>query len=218
MAADESLVLNVSPFGDLEEFPNEPLPTHATVREINARVVDNEISFFFSRANYEVDLGIYDGGFAGLLRDLRTGEGSFPDFNGIRPQPPIPPLSLKNRDLRYVVYVLQLDKNWQFSRDHAPFSTEEGMTNPIGARRCHYGARRVDPNGNQERVIPGMPAKDNCMVAYFVSNGAKAASGTTGRYTHPLNIHVDLLFGAQDKGRIPLIIDPDIRFPGGSGP
>jgi hypothetical protein len=54
------------------------------------------------------------------------------------------------------------------------------------------------------------------MVAYFLSDGQKAKGSKTS-YIHPINIHVDLVYEGLATDYMPLIIDPDIRHPGGSG-
>ena len=49
---------------------------------------------------------------------------------------------------------------------------------------------------------------------------------TTGAYCHPINLHIDLISDVtgKDDGKdvtrtcyLPVILDPDVRFPGGSG-
>lgn len=210
MARVDKRILTI-PVVELDEYPSgQDRPTLATVREIDADV-DGDISFFFSRGTFNVNLDAYTGGLSGLLEDVRTGHFKYTDDTYDRPQPPMTPLSLNNRRLSYVVYKLR-SRNWQFAKNHPPFS--------IGKKgkdaQVYFEARRVDKYGNVERVRKRKPVKDDCMVAYFIADGFKAA-GFTGQYIHALNIHVDLVFGSRPRGYTPLIIDPDVRHPGGSG-
>jgi len=199
------------PFEELGPFPaGQNRPVIATVREIDAEV-DGDISFFFSRGTFAVDLRTYGGGLPGLVEDVRAGTFQYVDNLSSRPQPPMTPLSLNNQRLSYVIYKLR-SRNWQFARKHPPFS--------IGKKgkdaNAYFEAMRVDRHGVAEPVDPLKAAKDGSMVAYFIADGAKA-TGFTGRYVHALNVHVDLLFGSGGRGYMPLVIDPDVRHPGGSG-
>jgi len=184
----------------------------ATVREIDARIVDGEISFFYTAANYEVDVRQFAGGLDELLLEVLSGSLPMPDIQNLKPRPPISPLALQSKKLAYVILKLAASKNWQFSHDHPPFSI--GLEDDGG--KFNFEARRVDPLGKAERIQNKLPAKDGCMVAYFISDGASARTAKDP-YAHSLNVHVDLMFGAMQKARLPLIIDPDVRYPGGSG-
>jgi hypothetical protein len=201
------------PIEDLEEYTGSVFPSAATVREIDCEVVNNRIYFFFSRGTYLVDLKSYVGGLPGLLGDVRTGKFIYTDDTSNRPDPPETPLSLNNRRFSYVIYKLS-SKNWQFCRDHPPVSIGE-----LGkAAGVYFNARRIDENGKEERVDIDrrLPVTDNCMVAHFIADGFKA-TGFTGSYTHALNLHVDLIYEERERAYIPLVIDPDVRNPGGSG-
>jgi len=200
------------PFDELDEYPSQtPRPQLATVREIDCKITGREISFFFSKAKYYIEIPNYPGRLKGLLKDIAQGNIRLPDKDGLNPPPPASPLSLKNKEVCYVIYRLNLRKNWQFAHDYPPFSI-----GPQGkAAECHFEARRVDSQGRRQRVVDRAPKKDNCKVAYFISNGF-TATGFTGQYVHALNLHVELLFGSGAV-RVPLIIDPDVRYPGGSG-
>ena len=213
----EQFVFQQLPTVPMDEGPNQ-YPTIATVREIDIEATADWVSFFFSRGTYFVDLTTYSGGFDGLLRDLRNDAFIFEDdtFNN-RPDPPATPLSLNNQGPSYVVYKLA-DKNWQFCRNHPPFSIGPKLQNS----KLYCEARRIAPWGAKERIVQDpvteewSPVTDRSMIAYFIADGF-AALGTTGIYTHAINIHVDLVFRAATPAYTPLIIDPDVRHPGGSG-
>ena len=211
---DIQFVRQQLPVVEMDEKHNHH-PTVATIREIDAEAGGKWFSFFFSKANYFVDLTSYPGGFDRLLRDVHDPNFNFPDDTN-RPDPPLTPLSLNNQGLTYIVYRLS-DKNWQFCRNHPPFS----MGPKLQGKEIYCEARRVTPWGTGERVVevrPGEwePVRDECSVAYFIADGWKA-QGITGIYTHAINIHVDLVFPGQTPAYTPLIIDPDVRHPGGSG-
>lgn len=200
------------PLFELDENP-DTYPQIATVRELDAEVVGRRISFFFSRGTYFVDLTRYAGGLDGLLRDIREGDFDYSDNTSNRPDPPESPLSLNNQNLSYVVYKLS-DKNWQFCRNHPPFSIGEEVKD----LKIYFEARKFTPWGTKERVDieHQIPVTDDCKVAYFIANGWKAME-PIGEYIHAINIHVDLVYEEGSIAYVPLVIDPDVRHPGGSG-
>ena len=123
------------------------------------------------------------------------------------------PLSLNNsQKIRYIVYVLS-DKNWQFARSGTPLT----ISSEHYDLELYSEAQRVDAFGTADDGSAEGAEKDRCRVAYFVANGIKAHADAPNRdYVHRLNLHVDI-YNADDGGTIlPLIIDPDIRYPGGS--
>jgi hypothetical protein len=213
---DFQFVIQQLPIKELDEGPDH-YPTVATVREVDVEASGKWVSFFFSRANHFINLATYTGGFDQLLKDVQRPDFDFPDDASNRPDPPLTPLSLNNQGLTYVIYKLS-DKNWQFCRNHPPFSIGPKLT----GKKIYCEARRLTPWGTKERVIQNptteewSPVTDDCAVAYFIADGRKAL-GTTGVYTHAINIHVDLVFPGQVPAYTPLIIDPDVRHPGGSG-
>lgn len=191
-------------------------PTRATVREIDVDVSNNEISIFFSRASFNVDINSYPNGLMGLLRDIRDDTFTYVDdpypTNHDPLDPPSTQLSLQNEHVAYVIYKLS-SKNWQFAHDYPPFTIGEDARDAD----IYFKARRFDPAGTSHRVDMGarVPKVENCSVAYFMADGEKA-KGFTGLYVHALNIHVEIISGAR-RARTPIIIDPDVRYPGGSG-
>lgn len=212
----EQIFMEQLPVEELDEGPAQN-PMIATVREIDVEASSGWVSFFFSRATYFVDLTTYPGGLDGLLRDVQSGNFIYEDNSPNRPDPPETPLSLNNQALTYVVYKLS-DKNWQFCRNHPPFTVGPKLKN----KDIYFEARRVTPWGAKERIVwdPGTekwaPVTDECTVAYFIADGWKA-KGIIGTYVHAINIHVDLVFKGTSTAYTPLIIDPDVRHPGGSG-
>jgi hypothetical protein len=197
---------------NIPEAPqNYVYPNIATIREIDIQSSDGRLDAKFVGANYEVDLD-EAGGLSQVLTRLATG----------RPTPfPMPdslvqkrkfktPLSLQNKVHSYIIIRLT-GRNWQFSYDKAPFSV--GID---GAKsEAYWQARKVDGQGRI--VAPGTPTKD-CRLAFFVSDGVKAL-GRLRRYSHGFNLHLDLKYknSENEDSFMPIVIDPDVRYPGGSG-
>lgn len=105
----------------------------------------------------------------------------------------------------YVVFKLDPRLNWRFSDNDPVISHKQA------AEAAHYGGlRHVRPNGSYS----DKPVAD-CRIVFLI------AKPPAGEYKHGFNFHVDLIQKPHldhTKERIlPLIIDPDIRFPGGSG-
>lgn len=114
--------------------------------------------------------------------------------------------------LRYVVLKLSSRHNWQFSSSCAPFM----MDRSDEGKNRFFEARRFDPTGN---VIDGAVVQDGCKFAYFIVDPTKFKTNSQGEFQHRFNIHIDLLEmnGSLIDNRIPIIIDPDVRHPGGNG-
>ncbi len=103
--------------------------------------------------------------------------------------------------------------NWQFSTDTAAITLgdfQQGSTN-AALRKNYFNLRHV-LNDNV-----GQPAHflhpDKCRIAYFY------AKKTLADFYHPININVEMYYQNDSHGKntIPIVIDPDVRYPGGSG-
>ena len=105
----------------------------------------------------------------------------------------------------YIVFKLDPRLNWRFS-DNDPVISHKSEED----RLYYSGLRHVRPNGSYSK----QPVAD-CMMVFLV------ARPPSGDYKHGFNFHVDLfqkpLLDHTRQRILPLIIDPDIRFPGGSG-
>jgi len=194
---------------NMEELENGSLPTIATVRELEVDGGPNRIEARYSGANYEVNLTNF-GGLEQVLLRLHNGSLSMAQ-NGVPTGEHKTPLSLKNREYCYVIFKLK-SKNWQFSGDKPPFS--------IGIdwwkKGWYFNARKVYNGIDQGHLAQ----KNGCMIAYFIADGAAALDDApNGKYSHGFNFHLDLIYEDSDHqpSYMPIIIDPDIRYPGGSG-
>ncbi|HEY0412731.1 MAG TPA: nucleotide synthetase [Allosphingosinicella sp.] len=104
----------------------------------------------------------------------------------------------------FLVFKLDTRLNWRFSR------TEPAITHKQAAHAAFYGGlMHVDRLGN----VSAAPV-DDCRVAFLV------ARPPAGPYRHGFNFNVELIqkphVGDSEPRVLPIMIDPDIRFPGGS--
>lgn len=107
-----------------------------------------------------------------------------------------------------VVIRLSDNLNWQFSRDGAPFSAgkvEAPRNQPICGWERHDGAD-----------VAGYGREDCFTASFKVVAGYIDRPSTGGRLDAPFNIHVEFL-SKKDDTFIPVILDPDVGYPGGTG-
>jgi hypothetical protein len=145
--------------------------------------------------------------FLALLTSVSTSDADFVGLPSLPQGSYDSPLTLDSKGvLTYVILKLS-DRYWQFARTGRPIT--------IGARgdgaRAYYNATRVDAHGTPDPT-PNTD-KDDHKVAYFIVDGRQIPAPYP--YPHPFNLHVDLRF-TGGSGRLPIVIDPDIRHPGGS--
>lgn len=190
-------------------------PKEAIIRELDFDIVNGNLTFFFKRAWGPIDINIT------ALDDIlrKVASARYVDDMSKLPwkenstkmvQPFGSTLSMSNRYLRHVIYVLS-NKNWCFSGDYVPIT----MDYKLEGSDIYFAPLRVLADGTTEDVAK--PAKPfRCKVACFVADGAKAVL-STGKYKYPhgINFNVDLIDDANGT-IMPLVIDPDIRYPGGN--
>lgn len=118
------------------------------------------------------------------------------------------------RQLIYVLFRISVRK-LQFDRTSRPISVPSNWINRFSL------AKIVDRRGmrysHQANVY-----NDECQLCYFVVDGTQFTA-QEWRDGVPINFHVDLESVKKENGvksvsYIPIVIDPDIRHPGGSGP
>jgi hypothetical protein len=104
----------------------------------------------------------------------------------------------------FLVFKLDPRLNWRFSR------TEPAVTlKDAGHDQFYGGLTYVDADGrNHESPL------EECRLVFF------KADPPAGSYRHGLNFNVELIqkahLGDDEPRVLPITIDPDIRFPGGS--
>lgn len=206
----------------LPYYPTDPSngklsPSSAIVREIDFEQRGGELWFFFSRWSKDVKLSEYDNKIDKLVNEIVEG-----GFRRWEPDPPVldipysTPLSLKNDKLKYVIYVLS-NKSWQFTRVGYPITIGPKPS----SRGIYFDAFRIfesyaDRDLGGPFDDPAAKPRDNCKMTCFISDG-KTAKGSKNEYDHPINLHVDLVFRAVKPRYMQIMIDPDVRFPGGAG-
>jgi len=191
------------PMHELDPYPHTNKPGRATIRELNIIADDSSIRCFFSGA--VIDIAVPVAGIQALVAQIVNGAvkvdeppykgGDWKNGTNVKQTKKLTPLSLRCQDCRYVVYVLKRPKNWVFSQP-----------------RNGLGPFSVSTEGKKYNFSDGDSGVE--YISYLISDGVSAHEGKDN-YGHRINIHVDLTL--DNDARIPLIIDPDIRHPGGSG-
>lgn len=121
-------------------------------------------------------------------------------------------LSAQGQYLTCFVVHLSNSVDWQFSSTGAPFSGHlGGLLNDF----C-TNVFRVDANGND---IANSASVSGCRTAYFVVNGGECIKFGGGGYSVPFFFNVDLKYTSGGIAHLmPIMIDPEIRWPGGTRP
>lgn len=121
-------------------------------------------------------------------------------------------LSAQGEYLTCFVVRLSNSVSWQFSKTGAPFCGHQGVT----LNDFCTNVFRVDANGND---IANSASVSNCRTAYFVVNGGECIKYGGGKYDVPYFFNVDLKYTSGGVEHLmPLMIDPEIRWPGGTKP
>ncbi len=195
-----------------EQDPDDRFePRQLRIYELSVRTAPGRLEFCYSGASGPIPVRDH----ADFLAKLKAVVASnAPSLPAPKPAPPMPsPLSVHNDDLSYVVFLLDRGWNWQFARQGGVITVEKGVGDYFRE------ARRVDDHGTATDRRTPAPV-DGAMAAYVIAHGARARRHSPGdSYSHEFNLHVEFLGRDRDGHaayRQPLIIDPDIRYPGGS--
>jgi hypothetical protein len=121
-------------------------------------------------------------------------------------------MALRCNKLVYLVYELAEGLAWRFSDGSIPFTRDHTTL----AETTMFNPRAIDSNGDTHKTGSNLNTKH----AVFIFNGEKASNSGKDPFQARLNLHIDLLDDPNDPsaGCTPIIIDPDVRYPGGSGP
>jgi hypothetical protein len=155
----------------------------------------NDIEFFYMRP-----IKVMQGNdIVGFIDDLRR--------SGLPlTSTPETPLDLHVPKKCWMVIGLSRHK-WQFR------ATGDAITTKQKKDQSYANLVHVFPNGTT--VPGGGQMQDNCQLVYFACVDPPQGMTGTLPYEDGFNMHIDLI---QANGkRLPLVIDPDIRFPGGAG-
>lgn len=223
-------------FKNPDESPPQ-YPKEAIFCELKIRMIDDELILGYRRS-LKIDLGqtdpaaVFNALLIAFATDNLRNNPTIPGMPTIRNlpkhwkrQPHVQPfscdLSLDINDLCYVVIMLPREKNWQFARIDSPITVPiQPITHPA-ATPVAWEARLVNDDGITE--TPGVPAqggnpavvKQGFRTAYFIVDGRYVAAPSMGtRKEMPFNLHIEVL--SSNGTYIPIIIDPDVGYPGGS--
>lgn len=188
------------PRNDREEMNEDwldPVNRYA-IRDIDCTIINGELEFSFRNPAPAQPLPA--GGVADVINYLRT----------IGPQAPTTqytPLEVGAQDQPlYIFFRLLTPINMTFS------ATKKGATHKNKSDKKWYGElRHINALNVSEEPLP------NCRIIYFA---ADPISPGAPNYRHDFNFNVELEQALSADGMrrpLPLEIDPDIRYPGGSG-
>jgi hypothetical protein len=125
------------------------------------------------------------------------------------------PLSIRHTGYAYMVFVLD-EKNWQFTAEREPFAVQRGKQDYYLDAKCAW---RTGATTAEVQAEP--PANAECKVASFISNAALDRKEPTfkEKFRTPFNFYVSLKLPRKNGTLyLPLAIDPDVGYPGGSHP
>ncbi len=123
-------------------------------------------------------------------------------------------MSLKSKDFVYLVFKLSDNWDWRFAADGYPISQEKKWKNS----GVFVGAKHLGNDGVETDAGLGKSGK----FAYIIADCEKAKPNDLGgNIEGRFNLHVDIIediLNSETSPYIPLIIDPDVRYPGGNEP
>jgi hypothetical protein len=122
--------------------------------------------------------------------------------------------------ISYLVFRLSPKIDWSFGFDDKlgvpGFSMRDGQR----GKRCFVSGGKFAPDGQHFGADSSDASLAECRFAYFVVNGPKLPDAGKKEFNRKFNLHVDLLerdASGTIVARTPILIDPEIRNPGGSG-
>ena len=214
MDAAEQKALRFPIPGECLPFPEADLskkrPTKMVVLEVDFDIVSNKLKFYYS--NIWGPIIVKDGKeFQKKIIEIAAGADLGPSDAHSYVDPYTSKLSFSNMFYRYIVFVLK-NKNWQFAQRGVPIMMQKIAL----GYDVYFEGRRVTPSGDIQATGNGLDPRDLARVAYFVADGEKIVNNSTQcpPYPHGFNLYVDV-FDDDDNTVMPLVVDPDIRYPGG---
>lgn len=131
-------------------------------------------------------------------------------------------VSAANKSLSFVAFVLNPEiTNWKFvTEDKSSKPTHDDHVLQRYEHSGDYYSNLYKMNINGVSIKGGYRAKD-VVAAYFISDGVKASGDGKNHYVSYFNLYTEFHSegggGKEDATSIPIIIDPDVRWPGGQG-
>jgi hypothetical protein len=115
------------------------------------------------------------------------------------------PIDINIQKPSYIVLKLDKSLNWQFS------SSNDAVTMKRDYGRSYTGLSYIFDEGTANVRVTQSP-DDGCRVVFF------AAENPPALYSNGFNFHIEILQGAgAGLKKLPLIIDPEVKHPGGAG-
>jgi hypothetical protein len=190
---------------------NKPLPNRIVILMIDLQVKDKDVILEFSRGSLHKN--VCDADIKKIFSRVVAGDKKlFPKIkkdaeSGKR-------LAADGECLTCFVIRLSDSIHWQFMRKNDPMMGYEDFNLNMFATNPN----RIDKNGQTEL--------DDCKTAYFVVDGTacrdqviKTRQNENGNYSLPYNLNVELYYTIKGtKYFIPIIIDPEVIWPGGTKP
>lgn len=218
------------------EAPSAPLIARFKPMEDYPDLPDYKVIYLI-----DVDLGLTVGGGAGLsiklgdnglrrrikgnetlaeaVADVVGGTGDPKKFTkrhgNAQPHSPKPTsMSFRCNDQCFIIFRLPSNGNLRFT------SSWDALSRDVDPKADFFThPRRISDDGQIYREDP-LNRGQNYLHAMFAYDGTAATAGgnsvdAIGRF----NLHVDVVEdpGMPDSPRLPIIIDPDVRYPGGNG-
>jgi hypothetical protein len=137
-------------------------------------------------------------------------------YNPQIPSAPYPrPMDLSLRAPTCFIFRLSRNWNWRFSQK----ARGATLGKNVGTDILNYcNLRHVLGNGT-EQPDP-FPHNEVCRLIYFFAKPIPGAmGGPPATFNHSFNLNIEIVY-PDDGGvanTIPILIDPDVRYPGGSG-
>ena len=124
-------------------------------------------------------------------------------------------LSVEHKGYSYIIFVLDDETNWEFMPEKEPIRIDKKGEGLYFNPRCTY-LPKDSPSAKTTRVPP---KGEICRVASFIAKSEEEPLEQDGSFTTPFNLYVRLTYNVQGRPRqLPLIIDPDVGYPGGNAP
>lgn len=201
--------------------PPSKYPTDVIVWKVRIHEVSDDINIEYDKvARHTLQAGV---GVSKYLEDIARGNSpksnewvGFNTATDINNPERETPLSIRHTGYSYMVFVLD-KKNWNFTAGREPFEVRRDKKQYYSDPLCAWLE-----NGNiQVKRATSLTAR--CTVASFIADSRldqKETGDDTKAFHSPFNLYVTLhVKGNQGRVRgLPLVIDPDVGYPGGNYP
>ncbi len=170
------------------------------IREIEASITGNKFRLGYKNPQKSFDMSMED-----AIRHVVSGKYAPTEAQC---DVEIEPLSLNCAAPSNVVFTLSAKDNFQFATDADPIQFKDGANKDRYANFC-----RVAPDGTAYPFGKPYGSAEPCKMVTF------EATAPTANYIDRFNFVVDVIHENKPGKKSPLrlLIDPDIRNPGGSG-